>query len=104
MDVAQIKKEKDLEMQPPPGFTAKESVLVLTTVLALEDGSINAEDKKVDTSNSNAEEVAEDEDYYEQEPDRVDTDFYDFDRCKREECFESGHIWAIFGDLDVMLG
>ncbi|KAI3875254.1 hypothetical protein MKW92_053683 [Papaver armeniacum] len=130
MDVAQIKKEKDLEMQPPPGFTAKASnaqgkctgandchnihsglkgnlegteyLLNPSTNHGKEDGSINTEDKNADISNSNADEVAEDEDYYEQEPERVDTDFYDFDRCKRGECFESGHIWAIFGDLDVM--
>ncbi|KAI3885956.1 hypothetical protein MKX03_002715 [Papaver bracteatum] len=100
-------------MQPPPGFTAKASnaqgkctgandcteyLLNPLTNKGKEDGSINTEDKNADTSNNNAEEVAEDEDYYEQEPERVDTNFYDFDRCKREEFFESGHIWAIFGD------
>ncbi|XP_026413467.1 uncharacterized protein LOC113309264 [Papaver somniferum] len=130
MDVAQIKIEKDLEMQPPPGFTEKASnaqgkctgandcdnirsglkgnlegteyLLKPSTNNGKDNRSINTEDKKADTSNSNAEEVAEDEDYYEQEPEPVDTDFYDFDKCKREECFESGHIWAIFGDFDVM--
>ncbi|KAI3885958.1 hypothetical protein MKX03_002717 [Papaver bracteatum] len=91
----QIKNEKDLEMQPPPGFTAKVS-------------NVKGKYTKADSSNnSNAEDGAVDDDHCEQEPDSVvlevaDPDFYDFGRDRSEECFAVDQIWAIYKDFDGM--
>ncbi|RZC53717.1 hypothetical protein C5167_012586 [Papaver somniferum] len=54
-------------------------------------------------SKNNGEEVAEDDNYYEEGPEPVavaDSDFYDFDRHRSEECFAVDQMWAIFDDLD----
>ncbi|KAI3877186.1 hypothetical protein MKX03_016507, partial [Papaver bracteatum] len=111
----QIKNEKDLEMQPPLGFTAKVSNVKGKCTGANhygnkgnEDASISKEDTKADSSNSsNAEDGAVDDDHCEQEPDSVvlevaDPDFYDFGRDRSEECFSVDQIWAIYKDFDGM--
>ncbi|KAI3891147.1 hypothetical protein MKW98_007452 [Papaver atlanticum] len=54
-------------------------------------------------SKNNGEEVAEDDNNYEEGPEPVavaDSDFYDFDRHRSEECFAVDQMWAIFDDLD----
>ncbi|KAI3879286.1 hypothetical protein MKX03_024261 [Papaver bracteatum] len=71
-----------------------------------EHASISAEDGMQETSNkNNGEEVAEDDNNYEEGPEPVavaDSDFYDFDRHRSEECFAVDQMWAIFDDLDGM--
>ncbi|KAI3877411.1 hypothetical protein MKX03_026468 [Papaver bracteatum] len=32
----------------------------------------------------------------------AETDFYDFDRCKREECFAADQMWALYDETDSM--
>ncbi|XP_026441712.1 uncharacterized protein LOC113340875 [Papaver somniferum] len=54
-------------------------------------------------SKNSGEHVAEDDDNYEEGPEPVavaDSDFYDFDRHRSEECFAVDQMWAIFDDLD----
>ncbi|KAI3888244.1 hypothetical protein MKW92_010112 [Papaver armeniacum] len=180
MNVTLTKKEQDLDMNPPPGFTSKfsngqgtgddaqgtyagvhdydeicHSVLkrdcegMESELKALtnkgkdlkEHASISAEDEKAENwyagnkhsvkfefdrlssnsnftnhecrtrfryeapSKNNGEEVAEDDNNYEEGPEPVavaDSDFYDFDRHRSEECFAVDQMWAIFDDLDGM--
>ncbi|MCL7031417.1 hypothetical protein MKW94_016897 [Papaver nudicaule] len=93
MNATQIKKEEDLEMLHPPGFPPKFS------------NAQGACNERVESTNRNAEEVAEDE-KVEHEPELfveiANPDFYDFRGDKSVECFAVDQIWAIFDDLDPM--
>ncbi|KAI3849781.1 hypothetical protein MKW98_026695 [Papaver atlanticum] len=107
--ITQIKIEKDLQMLSP-GFTPKgyqRKGLANTeseplTDKGKEDASLSMEDKMSDSSNSDAEEVAaEDEDNYDLDVKPVAeevavSDLYDFYWDKSEECFAVDQIWAIY--------
>ncbi|KAI3885957.1 hypothetical protein MKX03_002716 [Papaver bracteatum] len=108
---------KDLQKQSQPGFDWTFISNAQGTCIEVadhydnqgnEDASTSKEYEKADSSNSNAEEVSGDDDYYEQkEPDSMvievaDAEFYDFDWYKSEECFAVDQIWAIYDCLDVM--
>ncbi|KAI3849787.1 hypothetical protein MKW98_026701 [Papaver atlanticum] len=117
MNITQSKIEKDLQMQPPPGFSTKvyprkgltNTESKPSTDRGKEDASNTKEDENSDSSNSDAEEVAaEDEDHYEQEPEPAvievfpDPDFYDFERDRSEESFAADQIWAIYDYMEGM--
>ncbi|MCL7032500.1 hypothetical protein MKW94_024462 [Papaver nudicaule] len=105
MNVTQIKKEEDLDMQSPPGFARKASNGQGTGTGANDHGNkgnkeadiIRKGDEQAGRSNRITEEVAEDDDdHCEQEV--VDPDFYGFN--KSEDCIAVGQIWAIISDFD----
>ncbi|KAI3953480.1 hypothetical protein MKW92_042457 [Papaver armeniacum] len=114
MNVAQIKEEKDLFMQPPPGFAPKVSNAAQGTCNSPNgcdnfrsglkrnlgntewEGSCNGNRKEVassgDIPNRVAEEVAEDD---EPEPEPVIEEV-------AEECFAVDQIWAIYDYFEGM--
>ncbi|MCL7048692.1 hypothetical protein MKW94_012279 [Papaver nudicaule] len=135
MHVTQVKSEKDLESLPPPGFTTKFSSGQRTdgdgqgTYTVAHDNekchsglrrnhedtesesklskNKGNEDEEAENCKNEREDVAEDDDNYEQgtEPiviEAADPDFYDFHKERSEECFAYDQIWAIFDDLDGM--
>ncbi|MCL7038494.1 hypothetical protein MKW94_017899 [Papaver nudicaule] len=90
----------------PEGYFELDPCSLPSNLKVKEDASISLEDEKADSSNSNAEEVAENGDPYEQQPgllvEVTNPYFYDFGWDKREECFAVHQRWAIYNDFDGM--